>query len=120
MGGRMVRIDRLLALWLASLVLTGCAGEVLPPVGPSHPASPEAPESPPTVLSTTLDIRTQPMPATAPPANAQKGRQDHSHGLPGMQMPGREMPGEQAAQSSAHDQSDVQPSTAPGRMGGPP
>ena len=136
MGRRIIRIDRVLALWLASLMLTGCAGEILPPVGLSHPASVNAPESPPTVVSTTLDVQTRPMPTTAPPADGRKDMHDHSHGVPGVPrvegvaLPNAELcvggphardtSSDTTAQHSLHDKNEVQPSTTPGQRGGQP
>lgn len=115
MRRRIIRIDRVWAWWLVSLVLTGCASEVPPPVGPLHPASANAPESPPTVISMTLDIQTRPMLPAAPPADGQKDMDHHSPGMPGM-----EMPGDTPSPHSSHDQNEVQPSTTPGRTGGQP
>lgn len=105
-----IPIDRVLVLWLTSLVLTGCAGEAPPAVGLSHPAS-AAPEAPVTIISTTLEVPAPPTAATAPPGEGQKSMPDHG-------MPGMKMPGDPPAPHSSHDTPEAWPATSPGARGG--
>jgi hypothetical protein len=111
MSRSIIRIDRVLVLWLASLVLTGCAGEAPPAVGPSHPASTDAPQAPVTVISKTLEVRAPPALAAAPLGEGKKGMPDHG-------MSGMKMPGDLPAQHSSQGTPEAGPATAPGARGG--